>query len=513
MNTSRIAFALAAAALAAAVGYAGYRSGMSAGMKMAPAASVSSAAPDGRRILYWHDPMVPGARFDKPGKSPYMDMQLVPVYADDANAEGGSVAVSPQVEQSFGIRTAVATKAPLAQTIEAVGSVAYDERRLELVQARANGFVERLYVRAPLDRVQKGQPLAQLLVPDWVAAQEEFLAVARMSDAGLAPLREAARQRMRLAGMSDAQIAEVAATRQVHSRMTIVSPVAGAVTELSAREGMTVMAGAPLFRINGLDTVWVNAEVPESAAAAVRPGMEVSARSAAMPGRTYKGRVGALLPQVSAATRTLTARIELANAGGELTPGMFVTVQLQPAIRDAVVQIPSEAVISTGKRNVVIVAAGDDGKWRFQPVDVETGIEANGMTEIRRGIEAGTKVVASGQFLIDSEANLKAATERLAASTASAKSAAPNPAGSSASPGSKVHHATGKVEHVGAESVTLSHGPVPELQWPAMTMDFAQPPQGLPASVKPGVPVHFEFVERAQGGFQLRSIEPMGAPQ
>ena len=510
MKTSRIALALAALAAAAAIGYAGYRSGMSAGMSMAaPAPDAANGPANGRRILYWHDPMVPGSRFDKPGKSPYMDMQLVPVYADEAG-DPGKVAVSPQAEQSFAIRTVAATRAPLARTLEAVGSVAYNERSLELVQARAAGFVERLYVRAPLDRVTKGQPLAQLLVPDWVAAQEEFLAVNRMSDAGLETLRDAARQRMRLAGMSEAQIAQVASTGQVHARMTIVSPIAGVVTELAAREGMTVTAGAPLFRINGLDTVWVNAEVPESAAAAVRPGMAVSAKSAALPGRTYPGKVGALLPQVSAATRTLTARIELANPRGELTPGMFVTVDLQPAARAAVVQVPSEAVISTGKRNVVIVAAaGEDGKARFEPVDVETGIEANGMTEIRRGIEAGTKVVASGQFLIDSEANLKAATERLGATAATAASTAP----ASAPAPAAIHHAMGKVEHIGPDSVTLSHGPVPELKWPAMTMDFANPPQGLPASVKPGATVHFEFAERAGGGFELRSIEPTGAAQ
>ena len=418
MKTSRIALVLAALAVALAVGYGGYRSGMSAGMNMAaPAPAAADSPAKGRRIAYWHDPMVPGSRFDKPGKSPYMDMQLVPVYADEADDGGKVVAVSPQAEQSFAIRTVAATKAPLARTLEAVGSVAYNERNLEVVQARANGFLEHLYVRAALDRVKKGQPLAQLLVPDWVAAQEEFLAVSRMSETGLETLRDAARQRMRLAGMSEAQIAQVATTGQVHARMTIVSPVAGAVTELSAREGMTVMAGAPLFRINGLDTVWVNAEVPESAAGAVRPGMEVSAKSAALPDRTYRGKVGALLPQVSPATRTLTARIELANPRGELTPGMFVTVDLQPAAREAVVQVPSEAVIRTGKRDVVIVAIdGADGKARFQPVDVETGIESNGMTEIRRGIESGTRVVASGQFLIDSEANLKAATERLGAS-------------------------------------------------------------------------------------------------
>ena len=432
MRTSRILGAVAGLAILAAIGFGAYEWGMESGMKMTAPPPAASAPAAGRKVLYWHDPMVPDSRFDKPGKSPYMDMDLVPVYADEAADD--KVAITPSVEQNLGIRTVAATRAPLAQTIEVVGSVAYNERELEVVQARANGFIEKLSVRAPLDRVKKGEPLVQLLVPDWVAAQEEFLAVSRMSEEGLGTLREGARQRMRLAGMSDEQIALVAKTGQVHARMTVVAPVSGVVTELSAREGMTVAMGAPLFRINGLGTVWVNAEVPESAAAAVRPGAEVTAKSAAWPGRAYKGKVGALLPQVSATTRTITARIELSNPRGELTPGMFVTVALQPAARGDVVQVPTEAVISTGRRNVVIVAtAGDDGKPRFQPVDVETGLEANGMTEIRRGLEAGTKVVASGQFLIDSEANLKSATERLT--------------GTAAASGESVHR---PVEHPGA---------------------------------------------------------------
>ena len=497
MKASRILAGVAGLAIVAAIGFGAYEWGMSAGMKMA---SPPPAPAPGRKVLYWHDPMVPSAHFDKPGKSPYMDMDLVPVYADEAADD--KVAIPSRVEQNLGIRTVAATKAPLAQAIEVVGSVAYNERELEVVQARANGFIEKLYVRAPLDRVKKGEPLAQLLVPDWVAAQEEFLAVSRMSEQGLGTLREGARQRMRLAGMSDEQVALVAKTGQVHARMTIVAPVSGVVTELAAREGMTIAMGAPLFRINGLDTVWVNAEVPESAAAAVRPGAAVTAKSDAWPGRAYKGKVGALLPQVSATTRTITARIELANPRGELTPGMFVTVDLQPAARGDVVQVPTEAVISTGRRSVVIVAtAGDDGRPRFQPVDVETGLEANGMTEIRRGIEAGTKVVASGQFLIDSEANLRSATERMA------PDAAAPPAKAVA-----VYHAVGKVEHIGPATVTLSHGPVPELKWPAMTMEFGDPPQGVPASVKPGTEVRFEFVQAADG-FQLRSIEPAGAPR
>ena len=277
MKRNKIVTGLAILLLLAVGGYGAYWIGMDRGMKMAsPAPSAATQAAEGKsegkKVLYWHDPMVPAQKFDKPGKSPFMDMMLVPVYAGDAGDEG-SVAISSRVEQNLGIRTAEVTKGPLAAAIEVIGSVAYNERELAVVQARANGFLERLYARAPLDRVAKGSPLAELLVPDWVAAQEEFLAVSRMSDAGIGGLRDGARQRMRLAGMSDEQIKLVESTGKVHPRMTLVAPISGVISELSAREGMTVMAGAALFRINGIGTVWVNAEIPESLAAMVKPGL------------------------------------------------------------------------------------------------------------------------------------------------------------------------------------------------------------------------------------------------
>src|SRR5690242_19193324 len=189
--------ALIAVALAGA-GYGVYQLGMSRGMQMNAGSPAAPAAATGKRVLYWHDPMVPGQKFDKPGKSPFMDMQLVPVYADGAG-DDGKVAISPRVQQNLGIRTAEVKEGSLATALESVGSVAWNERDLYLVQARANGYVERLYVRAPLDRVRKGEALADIYVPDWVAAQEDYLAARRMS----ADLADAARQRMRLAGMTE----------------------------------------------------------------------------------------------------------------------------------------------------------------------------------------------------------------------------------------------------------------------------------------------------------------------
>jgi membrane fusion protein, copper/silver efflux system len=292
--------------------------------------------------------------------------------------------------------------------------VLYNERDVAVVQARSNGFVEKLYVRAPLDPVRKNQPLAEIYVPDWVAAQEEYLSAKRIAATGwgdlLDGLQEGARQRMRLVGMTDDQIRLVESTGKVHARLTVTAPISGVVAELGAREGMTVMAGASLFRINGLDTIWVNAEIPESQADIVQPGNLVEARTPALSGKVFKGRVTAILPEINPATRTIKARIELANPGGQLKPGMFATIDLTPRGRKEVLTVPTEAVIQTGKRNVVIV---EEGAGKFAPVDVEIGMEADGKTEIREGLEAGQKVVVSGQFLIDSEASLKASTMRM----------------------------------------------------------------------------------------------------
>jgi len=415
MNINRNAIAVVIV-LAGAAGYGLYRFGLDRGAQSITATTVAAPATApatgsgtaaGKKVLYWHDPMVPGQKFDKPGKSPFMDMDLVPVYAEDGGDQG-SVAISARMQQNLGVRTAEVTRHALAPTVEAVGTVAYNERDLAVVQARSNGFVERLFVRAVLDPVRQGQPLAELYVPDWVAAQEEYLSVARMASAGA--LVDGARQRMRLAGMSDAQIQSVAASGKVQARFTVTAPIGGVVAELGAREGMTVAPGAPLFRINGLSTVWVNAEVPESLAAQVRPGSAVEARAPALGGAAFKGKVTAILPEVNPATRTLKMRVELANPVGALVPGMFATVMLKPAARVEMLQVPSEAVITTGKRSVVVVALGDG---RFAPVDVEIGMEANGQTEIRKGLEAGQQVVVSGQFLIDSEASLKGVTARM----------------------------------------------------------------------------------------------------
>ena len=445
-----------------------------------------------KKPLYYYDPMVPQQRFDKPGKSPFMDMMLVPVFGDDG-ADAGSVKISSRIVQNLGIRTAEVTKGALDRKLQVVGAVAFDERAVVVVNARVNGFVERLFVRAPLDPVRSGQPLAEILAPEWVAAQEEYLALRNSPQASDA-LRQAARQRLILLGMTEATVVAIEADGKARARVTLTAPTGGVIGELGTREGMTVMPGSMLFRINGLSTVWVNADIPEAQAAWLKPGSTIDASVPAYPGESFKGRVVALLPEVNAGTRTLKARIEVANPNGRLLPGMFATVSVASAAKSAVLLVPTEAVIQTGKRSVVIVAdAGQDGKQQFAPVDVEIGTEANGMTEIRSGLAAGMKVVLSGQFLIDSEASLKSSGTRMSDAPAIADDS---------------HRGEGKVEKIGKDSVTLSHGPIESMKWGAMTMDFKLPKSGAAAGIADGSTVNFEFTARKDGNFEITRIAP-----
>ena len=444
----------------------------------------------GQRVLYYHDPMVPGKRFDAPARSPFMDMMLVPVYAGAQGQDSNNVTVSPRVQQNLGLRTAEVVQGTLAPQLQAIGSIAWNERDQSVIQARATGFIERLHVRATLDPVRAGQPFADLYVPDWIAAQQEFLAVRKAAGADTA-LVAAARQRMLLAGMSQAQVAGVESSGTAQPRMTLTAPSSGVVAELVAREGMTVTPGTTLARINGLASVWALAEVPESQIALLRRGATVEARSPGAPGTVFRGTVQAILPEVTPTTRTLKARVQLANPGGALAPGMQVTLQFTDMRSAPALLVPTEAIIATGQRNVVMLA--EEG-GRYRPVNVETGIESAGQTEIKKGLAAGQRVVVSSQFLIDSEASLKGVEARL---------------NKEAPPQAVRHRGEARVEAINKDGVTLSHGPIPSAGWDSMTMAFQPPVGGLPRNVAVGDRVQFEFVLPKGGEPTLTGISPL----
>ncbi len=363
-----------------------------------------------KKVLYWYDPMVPNQHFDQPGKSPFMDMQLVPKYAGTAHDNAGVVSIDPRQVQNLGVRTVRAEHGVLNATVRATGTLAFDERAVTVVQARVAGIVEHLEVRALLTAVRQGQPLLTLLAPDWTAAQEEYLALRRMQSEGLNDLRIAARQRLLLLGMSDAQIRAVERNGQAQTRITVTAPRGGVIGELSVREGASVMAGTSLLRINGLDTVWVNAAIPETKIGQLIPGAAVEASLPAFPGKRFTGQIETLLAEVDPVTRTQTARIVLNNAEHRLAPGMFAQVDIAAIHPTESVLIPTEAVIATGMRTVVIVME-DEGRFRAQ--EIRLGKEAGGKSEVLEGMEGDETVVLSGQFLIDSEASLIGALTRL----------------------------------------------------------------------------------------------------
>lgn len=361
-----------------------------------------------RRVLYYYDPMYPDRKFDKPGQSPFMNMALVAKYADEggpAGAAAAGVRIDPALSQNLGMRFAVARMGTLGGDLAATAVVDFNQRDVALVQSRADGFVQRIYNRAPGDVIAAGAPLADLLIPSWGGAQGEYLAVRRTGEAALI---QAARQRLILLGMSDALIRSVEQSGRPRPVTTVTSPISGAIRTLSVRSGMTVTQGMTLAEISGLSTVWLNAAIPETLAGQVRIGQGVEVRLSAFPSERFTGRLTALLPEVSGDSRTLTGRVEMPNRGGRLRPGMYGQIIFGAGGAPALL-VPSEAVIRTGTRDLVMLTLAEG---RYQPAQVRVGREAGGQTEILAGLAAGERIISSGQFLIDSEASLSGVEAR-----------------------------------------------------------------------------------------------------
>ena len=405
----------------------------------APGTNGMPAAETGREVLYWYDPMVPDQKFDRPGKSPFMDMDLVPRYADESQG-AGSVQVDPATMQSLGVRTATVERGQLASGLVVPGTIAWDQRSAWQVSAQAAGVLSRLHVRTPFEPVREGQPLAELIAPEWSAAAAEYRALADASSPQARDLRAASRDRLRALGMDEAQIRRIG---QADAGPTVVlrAPADGVVSAIEVREGQQVAPGMPLLTVNGLDTVWVDAAVPQAQAATVSAGMPVQATVSGFPGETFHGKVEALLPSVEPGTRTQTARVVLDNPRHRLAPGMFAELQFAGATGEAHPLIPDDALIATGSDARVIVA---EGAGRFRPVRVRTGRSAGGMTEVLAGLEGGEEVVVSGQFLIDSEASLSGALERLGAP---GDAAAPDPDGKTGTDAATTHDGHGHHAH------------------------------------------------------------------
>lgn len=458
-----------------------------------------------RKVLYWYDPMVPQQHFDKAGKSPFMDMALVPKYAEEGSGgtDATSVKIDPRVTQNLGIRTASVTRGSLTHNLQATGVLAFNERDVSIVQARAAGFVERVFARAPGDVVAAGSPLVQLLVPEWSGAQQEFLALKKSGDA---TLTNAARQRMQLLGMPAQLIQQVERSGVPHPVVTVSFPMDGVIRELDVRAGMTVTSGQTLAKLNGLSTVWLDVAVPEAQAQQIRIGQSAQARLPALPGEVIAGRVTDILPEANLDTRTLKVRVELPNKNGHLRPGLTAQVQLANTSEQNRLLVPTEAIIRTGKGAMVMVA---ESGGHYRPVEVQIGGEAGDKTAVLSGLSEGQKVVTSGQFLIDSDASLQGIVAAAAPDTSADTGAMSAPAQvPSAIPA--LHEAEGRIVAIGKGDVTIAHGPFKTLGMPGMTMSYplahAQLAQGLKVDDKVRV-----GVRQTDSGLVIEHLEKIGA--
>jgi Cu(I)/Ag(I) efflux system membrane fusion protein len=496
----------AAVALLAAGYVAGTRRPASEGAS-AVGTATSSANVDpktGRKVLYWHDPMVPAQHFDKPGKSPFMEMQLEPVYADEGGGSTG-IHIDPGLQQNLGIRYATVRRQQTSEGFDAVGTTQFDESQADVVQSRVTGYIDHLYANAPMQRIRKGAPIASLFVPDWLAPQEEYLSLRRSGmDMGLL---EASRARMRALSIPDGVIAALDRTGKVQTHVVLSSPETGVVSELNVRDGAQVTPGQTLAKVAGLSKLWLIVEIPESLALSVQPGMRVDATFSGDPAQHFNGQIREILPGISASSRTLQARLEIDNTALKLTPGMLMRVRVDGQKTVSRLLVPSEAVITTGKRSVVI-ARNKDG--RLQPVTVTVGNDVGNETEVLSGLSDGEQVVASGQFLIDSEASLKSVLPRLEGGAGASPGVATPASASAAAP--QTYETTGKVEKVTPQDITFSHQPIPALNWPAMTMSFSKPAPTAFPDVKAGQTVHFVFSQSGDG-YQLQKVEPAGGAQ
>lgn len=392
-----VAVALAIALVSGAAGYL-----LAGGGDAGTAVSVDAS---GRRILYWYDPMVPLERYPGPGKSS-MNMDLIPRYADET--EGG-VSVSPAMIQNLGIRTVRAEVRDSAASISAVGRVELDERLIAEVQTLTPGFVESLRIRAEGEPVVRGSRIATVYSPELLGAQQEYAALLRIRGSAITPgLRAAARNRLRLLGLPAGAIQRLDRGGAPQRTYTVFASASGVVSRIGARPGAQVTPGQSIVTISGLSRVLVVAQVPEASLGTIRAGMPVRITFAAYPGEPREGRIDYIYPGLDPEARTARVRITLDNPGQRLRQGMFANVAIVGTSGTAL-SVPSEAVIDTGRRKIVIVRRNG----RFLPLEVVTGRDAGEWTQVLSGLAQGDEVVASGQFLIDSEASISGVTARL----------------------------------------------------------------------------------------------------
>lgn len=398
MSTRKqVAGAVVAVAIVSLLGYAWTE-------RSRPAPSAAPAAEP--EVLYWYDPMRPDVHFDAPGRSPFMDMDLVPRLADTPEATS-AVTIDPRMAQNLGVRTSTVRRGTFWRRVDTTGRVGVDERSLTKVTVRAEGWIEVLRVQTDGEFVARGAVVAEIYSPAIATAERELALAARSTSPELV---EAARAQLVGLGVDAARIDALAAGAAPSDRFILRAPSSGYVMQLEARQGDTVTPDVPLFELSNHDPIWVFADVPERQSAWIDTGKSAEIRSPALPGQTFEGTVDYVYPDMDPVTRTRRMRIVLPNPRGTLHPGMYADVVLFGGARRDVLLVPSEAVIRTGRRTVVILA---EGEGRYRPLEVRLGDEREGDTVVLDGLSEGQAVVTSGQFLIDSEASLTGAFDRM----------------------------------------------------------------------------------------------------
>jgi len=498
---------VAALALGAG-GFAGYRLALTkleaAVSPVAPQGDMLRGAVDGnnaaKKLLYYRNPMGLPDTSPVPKKDP-MGMDYLPVYEGETDGDSG-LKISVEKIQKLGVKSEPAKRQVLDKSVRASGRVEIDESRTYTVTAKFEGYIERLYVNTSGQPVGRGQPLFEVYSPELVSVQREYAiaaqGVGQLSEAGgeaqgaMRQLAESSLQRLKNWDVSEEQVKALAKSGETKRTLTFRSPVAGVVTEKKAVQGMRFMPGDTLFQIADTSTVWVQADVFEQDIAAVNLGQKAKIRINAYPGEIFEGRIAYVYPTLKADTRTVPMRIELANPKGRLKPAMFADVDIPVAGAMPVVTVPNSAVIDSGSRQVVIVQLGEG---HFEPRAVKLGQRGGDFVQVLEGIKEGELVVTAANFLIDAESNLKAALGGMQ----KAEAARPPAVG---------HKAEGTLNGIDGASVSVSHGPVPSLNWPSMKMDFVLANPALVAGIKPGTAISIEFVERQPGEWVITALQP-----
>lgn len=342
---------------------------------------------------------------DPEGSCPICGMDLVPVSADegpsqDSLSQSGVIAVAPEMIQTMGVRTAPVMVADFGRTLRAFGTVETNERLENVAASRIEGWIEDLQVRAEGDIVRPGAVLYRVYSPDLIAAQKDYLNSLTIGNQNRIA---AVKQRLRSLGMQAPAIDRLTETRKVIERVPVYAEAGGVVASLEVREGDYIEPGTPILRLQSYAKVWVMASVPEQDLALINTSMAVRLDFPSAPGAPEDGRIDYIYPEIDPKTRTGEVRIEVDNAGGFLRPGAYADISIEIGDEPRL-SIPTEAVLRDSRGENVIVALGD-GRFAGRPV--QTGISANGRTEILAGLAAGEQIVSSGQFMLDSEVNLR----------------------------------------------------------------------------------------------------------